>query len=218
MRFRTKQEFVYNTLRDAIMRCELVPQQRLVIEDLARELQVSASPVREALQLLQSEGLVTNVPHAGATVSPIARESITEVFELMEGLEIVATRTTAQRMTAKDAGGFDEIVTAMDEALRAGRYEEWADLNSRFHLTISRLSAMPMLHEMTERVFAHWDRLRRYYFDGVLIHRVEQAQDEHRGLLAAMRARDLPALEQIVKQHNRGALLAYAEYLKGRSD
>jgi DNA-binding GntR family transcriptional regulator len=218
MRFRTKQEFVYKTLRDAIMRCELVPQQRLVIEDLARELQVSASPVREALQLLQSEGLVTNVPHAGATVSPIARESITEVFELMEGLEIVATRTTAQRMTAKDTVGFDEIVTAMDEALRAGRYEEWADLNSRFHLTISRLSAMPMLHEMTERVLAHWDRLRRYYFDGVLRHRVEQAQDEHRALLAAMRARDLAALEQIVKQHNHGALLAYAEYLKGRSD
>jgi DNA-binding GntR family transcriptional regulator len=77
---------------------------------------------------------------------------------------------------------------------------------------------MPMLHEMTERVLSHWDRLRRYYFDGVLSHRIEQAQDEHRSLLAAMRARDLPALEQIVKQHNRGALLAYAEYLKGRSD
>src|SRR5260370_22209279 len=100
MRFRTKQEFVYKTLRDAIMRCELVPRQRLVIEDLARELQVSASPVREALQLLQSEGLVSNVPHTGATVSPIARQSITKVFELMQDLEIVATRTTSHRITA----------------------------------------------------------------------------------------------------------------------
>src|SRR5207247_4906914 len=106
------------------------------------ETHVIAYPLLEAIQRLQSEGLVTNVPHAGATVSPIARESITEVFELMEGLEIVATRTTAQRMTAKDTVGFEEIVTAMDEALRGGRYEEWADLNSRFHLTISRLSAM----------------------------------------------------------------------------
>ena len=66
-----------------------------------------------------------------------------------------------------------------------------------------------MLHEMTERVLARWDRVRRYYFNGVLVHRVEQAQDEHRSLLRAMRDKDLPALEQTVKQHNQGALLAY---------
>lgn len=218
MRDRTKLEFVYRTLRDAIMRCELVPHQRLVIGDLARRLDVSASPVREALQLLQSEGLVTSVPHSGATVSPILRESITEVFALMEGFEIVATRTAAERMTSQDAAAIDGIVAAMDEALAAGRHEEWADLNSRFHLAISRLTAMPMLHEMMERVLSHWDRLRRYYFDGVLLRRVEQAQEEHRALLLAMRQKDLVALERIVKQHNQGALLAYAEYLGSRSD
>ena len=74
MRHRTKQEFVYETLREAIMRCELGPGRRLVIDELARQLEVSAIPVREALQLLQSEGLVTNVPHVGATVSPVSRE------------------------------------------------------------------------------------------------------------------------------------------------
>jgi DNA-binding GntR family transcriptional regulator len=218
MRDRTKLEFVYRTLRDAIMRCELAPQQRLVIDDLARRLEVSASPVREALQLLQSEGLVTNVPHAGATVSPIPRESITEVFALMEGLEILATRITAQRLTKQEAVALEEIVVAMDEALEAGRHEEWADLNSRYHLAISRLSAMPMLHEMMERVLSHWDRLRRYYFDGVLMRRVEQAQEEHRSMLEAMKEKDLAGLERIVKQHNQGALLAYAEYVGARPD
>jgi DNA-binding GntR family transcriptional regulator len=215
VRYRTKQELAYTALRDAIMRCELVPSQRLVIDELARQLEVSAIPVREALQLLQSEGLVTNVPHVGATVAPISRESIDEVFTVMEGLEIVATRSAAQRMTKSDALSLGEIVTAMDEAMAESRYEEWADLNSRFHLGISRLSAMPMLHEMTERVMGRWDRLRRYYFKGVLVHRVEHAQEEHRGLLAAMKARDLPRLEQTVKLHNQGALLAYAEYVRG---
>ena len=56
VRFRTKQEFVYRTLRDAIMRCELEPGRRLVIDELARQLEVSSIPVREGLQLLQSEG------------------------------------------------------------------------------------------------------------------------------------------------------------------
>jgi DNA-binding GntR family transcriptional regulator len=214
VRYRTKQELVYRALREAIMRCELPPGHRLVIDDLARQLEVSAIPVREALQLLQSEGLVTNVPHVGATVSPISREAIHEVFTVMEGLEIVATRTAAERMTGAEATGLEEVVALMDAALRSGRHHEWADLNTRFHLTISRLSAMPTLSEMTERVLSHWDRLRRYYFNGVLIHRVDQAQEEHRALLRLMQEKDLPALEQMVKRHNQGALLAYAEYLR----
>jgi DNA-binding GntR family transcriptional regulator len=217
-RHRTKRELVYQTLREAIMRCELAPGRRLLIDDLARQLDVSAIPVREALQLLQSEGLVDNVPHVGATVSPISRQSIDEVFAVMEGLELVAARSAAGRMTAADAAVLEEIVSGMDKAQAAGRYAEWADLNSRFHLAISRLSAMPMLHEMTERVLARWDRLRRYYFNGVLVHRVEQAQQEHRELLAAMRAGDLAALERTVKDHNRGALLAYADYIKRAAD
>jgi len=217
MPYRTKQEFVYETLRDAIMRCELGPGQRLVIDELARRLEVSAIPVREALQLLQSEGLVANVPHVGATVSLISRESIDEVFSIMEGLEIVATRSTARHLTDADADVLEEITASMDDALAASRNEEWADLNSRFHLTISRLSAMPMLQEMTERVLARWDRVRRYYLKGVLVHRMEQAQEEHRAILRTMKAHDLEGLERVVKQHNQGALLAYADYLRSQA-
>lgn len=214
MRYRTKQELVYQTLRSAIMRCDLRPGQRLVIDELARKLEVSAIPVREALHLLQSEGLVTSVPHVGATVSLISRESIDEVFAVLEGLEIVATRSATLRLTSADAAALEGITVAMDEAWQMGHNEEWADLNSRFHLAISRLSAMPMLQEMTERVLDHWDRVRRFYFSGVLVRRIEQAQEEHRALLRAMKAKDLVALEQTVKQHNQGALLAYAEYLQ----
>ncbi len=217
MPYRTKQEFVYETLRDAIMRCELGPGQRLVIDELARRLEVSAIPVREALQLLQSEGLVANVPHVGATVSPISRESIDEVFTIMEGLEIVATRSAAERMTPEDAEVLEKIAATMDGALAAGRNEEWADLNSRFHLTISGLAAMPLLHEMMERVLARWDRVRRYYLKGALVQRLEQAQEEHRAMVRSMKARDLAGLERLVKQHNQGALLAYAEFLRSQA-
>jgi DNA-binding GntR family transcriptional regulator len=140
------------------------------------------------------------------------------VFAVMEGLEIVATRAAAENMTEADAAKLEHLVQEMDRAQSAGHHAEWADLNSRFHLGISQLSAMPMLQEMTERVLARWDRVRRYFFNGVLVHRVEQAQSEHRLLLQAMRARDLHALEQAVKQHNRGALAAYADYIKRAAD
>jgi DNA-binding GntR family transcriptional regulator len=212
--FVTKQERVYRQLREAILHCELAPGARLVIDDLARQLQVSAIPVREALHLLKSEGLVVNVPHAGATVAPIEPESVHEVFTIMEGLEIVAAREAASRQRPGDAAALEGILATMDEALRDGAYEDWSALNSAFHLAISGMSGMPLLHEMTERILGRWDRIRRHYFEGVLVTRAETAQREHHELLAALKAADLPALETAVRQHNQGALRAYTEFIR----
>ena len=75
----------------------------------------------------------------------------------------------------------------MDAPLAAGAHEQWADLNTRFHLAISRLAGMPMLQEMTRaRLVDRWDRVRRYYFSGVLVHRAQQAQAEHRACSRSM--------------------------------
>jgi DNA-binding GntR family transcriptional regulator len=212
--YRTKQEFAYRRLREAIMRCELAPGQRLVIDDLARRLRVSAMPVREALHLLQSEGLVVNVPHVGATAAPIAPHAVHEVFTIMEGLEIVATREAASRLRPEDAAELQAMLGAMDEALGGGAYEKWSELNSRFHLAISAITGMPLLRDMTERVLGQWDRVRRHYFEGVLVPRADTAQREHHELVAAMQARDLARLETIVRTHNRGALGDYSEFIR----
>ena len=72
---------------------------------------------------------------------------------------------------------------------------------------------MPLLEEMTGRVLGRWDRVRRYYFNGVLSHRVTQAQQEHREILAALESRDLPRLETLVRAHNQRALAAYMSFL-----
>jgi DNA-binding GntR family transcriptional regulator len=217
-RHRTKQEFVYETLRRAILACDLQPGERLVIDDLARRLAVSIIPVREALQMLQSDGLVVNVPHVGATVAPISRESILDVFTVLEGLELVATRLVAERSGPEALQTLDRLVRAMDDAAASGRLEEWADLNTRFHQAISAASGLPLLAEMTDRVLGRWDRIRRYYFKGVLRHRVGQAQQGHHEILAALAARDLARLETVVRTHNRGALAAYMSYLNGRPE
>jgi DNA-binding GntR family transcriptional regulator len=214
-RHRTKQELVYRRLRRGIMSCALAPGERLVIDDIARRLGVSAIPVREALQTLQSEGLVANVPHVGATVAPISRASITEVFTILEGLEVVAGRAAARNNDPTSVAALGGLVEAMESALRGRRHQEWAELNRRFHLALCRMAGMPMLEDMMERVLDHWDRLRRYFFSGVLVHRLPQAQREHRTLLAALRGGDAAAVEEILRQHNQGAMSAYAAYLQG---
>lgn len=213
-RYQTKQGLVYHTLRDAIMRCQLIPGQRLVIEEIASRLAVSPIPVREALQLLQSERLVEMTPHIGATVAPISRNSVVEIFTLMEGLEIVATRAAAQRLAPGQLNDLKELLKAMDEALERGEHERWADLNTHFHQAISRIAGMPLLQEMTERVLSHWDRLRRYFFNGVLAHRIEHAQQEHHAIVQAMTGQRYDELEELVKCHNQGALAAYTDFLE----
>ena len=215
VRFRTKQEYVHQHLREAILRSDLAPGQRLVIDELARRLRVSAIPIREALQLLQSEGLVVSEPHVGATVAPISEASIDEAFAIMEGLETVAVRGVVPRL---GEGALEEIrgfVERMDEAVAQQDHERWAELNAQFHRRIGELAGMPLLREMTERVLSRWERLRRYYFKGVLVHRVEQAQREHHALLEAFLAHDADAAERVIRDHNRAALASYKQYLAG---
>jgi DNA-binding GntR family transcriptional regulator len=194
VRFRTKQAYVHSWLRDAILDGTLRPGERVVIDDVARRLEVSAIPVREALQLLQSEGLVAIAPHVGETV---------------------AGRAAAARMTPDDAARLRQIVSTMDAALTAAELETWAELNRTLHRTIGEIAAMPMLQDMTERVLVRWERLRRFYFEGVLVPRAEQAQREHHLLVEALAAGDTEAVQHVLEIHNRGALRSYEDYLHG---
>ena len=212
----TKQQFVYSTLRESILRCELGPGTRLVIDDLARQFRVSIIPVREALRLLQSEGLVISVAHVGATVAPISHASVVEVFTLLEGLELVAARAAALRVTESELATLKDLVAEMDRALEAGSPQRWAEINTRFHLTIARLAEMPILLDMLQRAVDYWDRVRRYYFKDVLIHRTRLAQAEHRAMVTHMEARNLPELEQTIREHNQGALAAYTAHLESQ--
>jgi DNA-binding GntR family transcriptional regulator len=209
----TKQQYAYASLRSAIMRCELRPGERLIIDELARRLDTSIIPVREAIRLLESEGFVLNVAHVGATVAPISRTSVTETFTVLEGLESVSTRTAAQRAGAADFERLDALLDAMDVAAARGEHDEWATLNTRFHLAMAALAGMPMLEGMLVRALDHWERVRRFFFQGVLAHRTAAAQREHRLMVAQMKANDLAELERTVRIHNQGALAAYTEYL-----
>jgi DNA-binding GntR family transcriptional regulator len=210
----TKQQYVYETLREAIVRCELPPGERLVIDELARRLDISIIPVREALRLLESEGLVFTVAHVGATVAPISRHSIVEVFTLLEGLVTVSARAAALASEGADLSELDALVDEMDAALAADHQDAWAELNSKFHLAIATVSGMPLLEQMLGRALDHWDRVRRHFFTGVFARRADEAQCEHREMVAYIRAGDADAVEQLARMHNRNALAAYTAYLE----
>jgi DNA-binding GntR family transcriptional regulator len=209
IQYHTKQEMVYHTLRDAILHGALSPGQRLVIDEIAQALHISHIPVREAIQILHSEGLVETIPHTGVRVTSISRDSIIEAFTLIEGLELAATRAAAGRLTPGHLSALVALLAEMDSTLQAHDYQRWGDLNSLFHRTIAAITEMPLLLEMTDRALCQWDRVRHHFFSQVLVYRAERAQSEHRAILQAMRDNDAERLDLLVKQHNRDALADY---------
>jgi DNA-binding GntR family transcriptional regulator len=209
----TKREYVYRALRAAIMRCELAPGQRLNIQSIARELGVSPIPVREALQTLQSEGLVETIPHVGSVVARIREDSVAEIFAVLEGLEATAARVAIERADSGELAVLKELLREIDGTLESGEYERWGELNAWLHVGLARVTGMPMLEEMTEKVFDRWRRVQRCFFGELPLQRIVRSQEEHHQILAAIRNRDVERAEDLVRQHNRGALEAYVEHI-----
>ncbi len=216
--YRTKEEYVYDTLRAAIMRCELKPGEKLVMDNLSVELDVSPIPIRGALQRLQAEGLVEIFPHTGAIVSSISPDTIDEIFLLLEALESTAFMVTAQKATESEIAHLESLVDDMGSALEANDVDRWSDLNNQFHLAVARITTMTMLYEFTGRVLDSWDRLRRLYLQPFVALRINEAHAEHRQMIGLLKQRDAIGLSKLVAQHNCQAKELYQELIKGHKN
>jgi DNA-binding GntR family transcriptional regulator len=212
--FKTKEEYAYQTLRDAILQCEIGPGEKLVIDHLSEEMGVSQIPIRSAIQRLQSEGLVILSPHSSATVAPLSPGKVDEVFSLLENLERTAYRAASAKISRKDIGTLEQLIVNMDAAIADNNQGEWLRTNSRFHQQIAEISQMPLLVDFSNRVLAEWERICHYYFEDVTIGRLPQAQQEHRLILDYLRSGDVDSLEKIATTHNRAANRAYQTILK----
>jgi len=207
----TKKQAIYQHLKSQIMEGKLPPGQRLIIDEIAKQLGLSIIPVREAMQLLQSERLVEIRPHAGATVVSITHENIEEVFTILEGMEAVTVRRIAKSRSPELTAKLGSLIKQMDRAEKRDNPEKWSALNMEFHLTMSEATRMPWLHEITSRVLANWDRIRRHFFREGSEHRFAQAQKEHHAILKALENGDADQAEELVRQHNRRAFRHYSQ-------
>lgn len=184
---RTAHEYVRDSLRHAILRGTLAGGVRLVQSDLARELGVSTTPVREALRDLSSEGLVQLDAHRSATVKQLTWAELQEVQEICRLLEPEATRRAVAACSPATLARAEVLAEEMEaEREDPGR---WADLNRRFHATL--------LDDLRgTRIVAILDGLRDaiapYVGLSLQAHdnQLEQAHKEHRELLDAFRAED----------------------------
>src|SRR5580700_10688100 len=210
---RSKKELVTATLRNAILKGEFAPGMRLVIDDLAKQLGVSAIPVREALQQLSADGYVIIEPYLGARVAPIEAESVVEVFSLLETMEVVSSRAACQHMSDSDFSVLEKILLKMD--LLISDPELWSRENRYFHRFICDKSGTRLVGSLMSKVLDHWDRLHRYFLKDVFARRLRQAQREHWKILKTLRTRDPAETEAVIREHAQASLTAYTKYLSG---
>jgi len=210
--YRTKQELAYEALRDAIITCRFPPGKRLVENELAQQLGMSRSPIREALKRLSSEGLVKEVPHIGVTVADVALDSLHELYLVLAALEGLACREATLRRSEETLQSMAQLLEAMDRMLARDDYLEWARLNAEFHFLSRRDCAMPYLLHLLNEI---WNRLRRFQiFSGAAALRAPQSQKEHRAIYEAMQAGDADRVEFLSRVHNAETDRSFAEYLR----
>jgi DNA-binding GntR family transcriptional regulator len=143
----TREDFVIDELREAIVRGHFKPGEKLDQEEIAELLNVSRIPVRQALRTLTAEGLVKMYPHRGATVAELSREELEEIYFLRGVLEGVAARLAAPKMDEAHIAKLQAILKKIDQLTNL---DEWLDLNREFHNTIYEVINRPRLLEMIE--------------------------------------------------------------------
>jgi DNA-binding GntR family transcriptional regulator len=209
--YRSKNEAVYNALLQSIITGERAPGERLVIDNLALEMAVSHIPIREALRQLEADGFVVIEPHVGVTVTQLNTGLVTEVFALLQALEIITSRVACQRMTDDElealAARIEQMQPLLDDPNR------WSQENKRLHLFVCGCAKMSIVGKMMQRTLDQWDRVRLYYLKNVFGDRIATAQKEHLDILKAFRTRNPDEVERALQRHNQTALAAYTTFL-----
>jgi DNA-binding GntR family transcriptional regulator len=154
-------EAILPVLREAIVTRSLAPGSRLAEATLASQLNVSRTPVRAALTRLESEGLVTIVPRAGAFVRGIAVRDINEIYEVRIALECLAAKLAAERITRVGKAQLAELVDSMKRAVSRGDVSAYANAIDEFHALVMSLSGNERLESMYMQLMPSIRRLRR---------------------------------------------------------
>jgi len=206
----SKNEYVYNTLRDNIMSGELKPDTKLTIRAVAKELEVSEMPVREALNRLNSEGLITFTPYIGAKVAPISQKKIKEILSLRIVLEPLATELAVDNICMDDIKNLKKIIIDMEQFFNKKDGAQYSKLNRAFHNYIHEKSGNEELTEIIRSLMEKEKRIMCFFEVNPDILKI--SLQEHREILNLIDKREKLALKELVYKHKKRVFDGIIEY------
>lgn len=194
---------VTHVLREAILEGVLAPSTWLREAELAKELSVSRTPVREALGRLSVEGLVTITAHQGAIVAPMTIEDVLKVYVVRESLEGLAARLAAKHRLQQHLDDLEGLVLKTRRAVEEQAYQELTSLNLAFHKVIREASGNEYVDRFLTQVEHAVRRFGRTTFE--VTGRPQEAVEEHTRILESIALRDADTAERLAKEHMRRA-------------
>lgn len=199
---------VYQVLREGIVNATFPPGSKLNVDEIAKRLHVSRTPVHEALAVLATDGLVEVQPRRGTFVAEFTPEDYVETLDIRRALELLACETACARATADDLTELRTLMHAMERAATAAADPMTAAKahdahNSSFHTRLVELSGNRRLIAMYDDLRAHM-RIARAHLDATdWLARVPQETAEHLQILTALEARDVNAMKRALDAHLR---------------
>ena len=207
----------YAALKDVIVGLDVYAQRedvRLDERQLAADLGISRTPVREAMAQLEREGFVRSVPRRGIYVVRKTRAEVIELITAWAALEAMAARLVTVQATDAEIATLRKMFAAFEQGQLHARLDEYSEVNIEFHQAILRLSRNRVLMELAENLFTHMRMIRRKTIGE--IDRADRSIRDHMNIIQALEARDTARAETLVRDHALGLaehVAKYADYL-----
>jgi DNA-binding GntR family transcriptional regulator len=196
---RTVKDALVETLRDEIIRGDLVPGQYLRLEEIAPRFDVSTMPVREALRDLAAEGLVTVFPHRGAMVTQLSADELQDIYDIRVTLEEMATRLAVPFVTKATLTELASLIEQIEN--HRGDVATLVKLNHQFHLTLYAASGRKHLCELIRMLRYRSQHYLHVYTAEVDVGHLPQTPGEHRAILEACKRGDAEQAAALMREH-----------------
>lgn len=190
----------YDKVRRRILDNDYQPAQQVLEHELAADLGMSRTPVREALVRLQNEGFVQLIPRHGMRVVPLSLADLRDMYEVLTALEMTAVERLVKSARGPEVlAPLEQALDDMDKALAAENFDTWVQADERFHRTLIDLSGNARLAAMA---FSVWEQGHRARMMTVRFRTsLQQSNQEHRALVDAIRKGDLEAARAQHSEH-----------------
>lgn len=200
-------ERVYQAMQELIISRQLAPGQHLVESELADMLGVSRQPIREALQLLNSEGWVDLRPGYGAFVHAPTEAEVDQLLVVRAALEAESARLAALHAEPEGVARLREICEQGEAAVKADDIDAMVAANAELHRRVTELSGNQVLLDFVAQV----DRRVRWYYTPIARHRGRQSWQEHARLIDAIENKDADLAARVMREHTERTRQSYLE-------
>ena len=200
---RSYRDQAYAALKQAIVEADIYSHSgevRLDERQLALSLGVSRTPIREAMTLLEQEGLLRTVPRRGIFIVRKTKRQIVEMIEMWAAIESMAARLATLHASDADIAGLRKMFDEFRNGAPADHIDEYSDANIAFHQAIIRLSGSHLMGETIEDLFMHVRAIRRMTI--AQSDRAARSIVDHMRIIEALEARDTELAERLVRQHS----------------